>query len=213
MKLVGSGGQGRNDYGFRADGTIASGGAPQLLLPATTSRSMFVVQNLSSGALWIDFGGPRAHATLTSGVVTSITVDNAGFGYTLPPTVRFIGGFAGVTSTAAHGGYDTQQQSPTAAYGSGLKPAQAVAVLSGGAVASISIIDGGSGYTNIPYVFLHNRREDPFGCADPSVSSGSGILLGATGGSYYVNGSVCPTDPIAIYGATNSQAFTCMWLP
>jgi hypothetical protein len=212
MKLIGSGGQGRNDYGFRADGTIASGGTPQLLLPATSTRSFLVVQNLSSGSLWIDFGGPRAHATLTSGVVTSVTVDNAGFGYTLPPVVRFIGGLAGVSSTAAHAGFDTAQPAPTNAYGGG-RPAQAVAVLVGGAVSSITVTDGGTGYTNVPYVFLHNRREDPFGCADPSVSSGSGILLGANGGSYYVNGTVCPTDPVAIYGATTSQAFTCMWLP
>ena len=212
MKLVGSGGQGTPHYQFRVDGSITTGGTPQLLLPATTSRSMLVVMNISDTAMYIEFGGARAHCALTSGVVSSVTVDNAGFGYTLPPIVSFLGGYPGVTSSSAVAGADTAQPIPTAGNGGG-RPATAVAVLSTGTVGSITIQDGGAGYQCPPYVFIHNRREDPFGVADPSVNSGSGILLPANGGSYYVNGTVCTTDAIAIYCASTSKRFTAMWLP
>ena len=41
----------------------------------------------------------------------------------------------------------------------------------------------------------------------------SGFQLGPSGANYYVNGTHCPTDAIAIYGATTTQAFTCRWAP
>jgi hypothetical protein len=37
-------------------GTIATGGASQLLMPANPQRSYLFVQNLSTGDLWINFG-------------------------------------------------------------------------------------------------------------------------------------------------------------
>lgn len=209
MKLVGAGGQQTRHYGYRADGTLAAGAA-QLVLPETESRSFLYVQNLSSGDLFVEFGCARAHCALTSGAVSSVTMDNVGFGFTMPPIVTFIGGLAGTASTLAIAGADTTQPVPVAAYKG--SPAKGIAVLSGGTVASVTIQEGGSGYKNPPYVFIRNRREDPFGCADPSISSGSGILL-PTKTSITFNGTACPTDAMAIYGATPAQAFTVMWMP
>jgi hypothetical protein len=211
MILVGASGQATKHYAFRADGSITTGGTPQLLLPETETRSFFVFQNNSSAPLWLEFGCARAHATVSGGVVTAVTVDNGGFGFTLPPKIDFIGGLAGVTSTSANSGLDIAQPGPRFAYGGSL-PASAVAVLGGGAVTSITVTNGGKGYTNVPMVFLHNIKEDPFGCADPSSGSGSGVQVIANGGSYYVNGTACPTDAIAVYGANTSQKFTCMWM-
>lgn len=208
MILPGASGQATRHYGFRADGTITTGGTAQLLLPESETRSFLLVHNISTGPLYIDFGAARAHCTLTSGVVSSIVVDNGGFGYTLPPVVQFLGGLSGVSSTALNAAKDTSQPVPTAAYGG--SQASAIAVLSGGAVTSITIQSGGSGYQCPPYVFLRNQPQDPFGVA--SASATSGILLPANGGSYYVNGTACPTDAISIYGATTGQAFTCMWM-
>ncbi len=211
MKLVGAGGQSRQDYGFRADGSIAVGGTPQLVLPQTSSRSLLMIVNNSADGLWFDFGSARAHCAITSGAVSSITVDNGGFGFTHAPRVRFIGGLAGVASTLAVAGNDTAQPEPVAAYGG--RPARAVAVLSGGAVASITILDGGSGYTNPPMVFLSNAREDPFGCADPSVGSGNGVLLAPSGGGLNWNGTMCPTDQMAVWGPNANAKYFVMWAP
>lgn len=208
MKLAGSSGQ-QTHFQIRADGTITTGGTAQLALPRSGSRSFLFVQNISAGPLYLEFGSARAHCSLSSGAVSSVTVDNGGFGFTHPPSVLFIGGLAGVTSASIIAGQDLTQPAPTRSDGVGFAPASAVAVLSGNAVNSITVQSGGGGYTNPPMVFLVNAPEDPFGCATPSATSG--ILLPANGGSYYVNGTVCPIDQMAIFGATTGQAFTVAW--
>jgi hypothetical protein len=87
--------------------------------------------------------------------------------------------------------------------------ATAHAVLTGGAVSSIVIDNGGSSYLHAPFVFIFNSDLDPFGCAVPSATSG--ILL-ATGQQFVFNGTCCPTDPIAVFGATTSQSFVARWM-
>jgi len=71
--------------------------------------------------------GTKATATavLTDGVVTDVTIDEAGTGYTDTPRINFYGG------------------SPD-------DRARATVVLSGGSVSEINIIDGGSGYESVP---------------------------------------------------------------
>lgn len=217
-QLLGARDQQLRDHYFTADGTIASGNTAQLLLPERKSTSFLVVQNNSSAALWIEIGGARATATLTNDTVTSCTVTNGGFGYKLPPKVIFFGGGNGGNSLCSGVGLPTWPApgDPGFAAPRGgsvtARPAKGHAVLTSGVVTSIVIDDPGSGYLAAPYVFLENDILDPFGVADPFFgSANSGIQLGSSGGSYYVNGTHCPTDAIAIWGATTGQAFSCRW--
>lgn len=207
MLLVGTRNQATHDYGFRADGKITSGGTSQLILPEATSRSSLLFQNTSVNVMWLEFGAGRAHATLTAGAITSVTVDNAGFGYTLVPLIELFGGggqtpFVGI----AQPGFPV----PQAIYGSNFRPAKLRPVLSGSTIGSIAIDDPGVGYLVAPYVHIRNQLNDPNGCADPSVGSGSGMQLNG-GDSVNFNGTAMVTDPIAVYCATTNSTFFCLY--
>lgn len=203
MKLVGASGQFVKHPTFNASGTITTGGTAQLILPERTRCSMFMVQNISTAAMFLEIGSARATATLTSGVVTSIAITNAGFGFTVPPVVEFLGGGDSSANPNYLGAGLSGYQAPT-------NVAKAHAVLTGGAVSSIVIENGGGNYVKAPYVFIRNSENDPFGVAIPSATSG--ILLGANGGSYYVNGTAQTTDSLALFCATTSSAYTAIWM-
>lgn len=193
--------------------TGAASGAAQLILPEQVSRSMLLVQNLSDTAMYLEIGSARATAALTSGVVSSCTVTNGGFGFTVPPTIEFVGGLAGSASTFSYAGAADILAAPGSPGAPTGKSAIAHAVLTGGVVSSIVVDDGGSGYVVPPLVLMHNSRRDPFGCADPFFSSAvSGVYLAAGGGSYYINGTVCPTDSLALYCSVEAKRFTVKWM-
>ena len=204
---------------YDASGTTTAGQSI-LVLPEQVSRSMLLIQNISDTDMYLEIGPARATAALTSGAVSSVTITNGGFNYTLPPIVEFLGGATGVSSTLAVAGQANIHYSPGApgfpltAGGLPARPAQGVAVLTGGVVTSISITDGGAGYVAPPLVRMTNAPQDPFGCADAFFGSVTrGIPLFAGGGSYYVNGTVCTTDALAIYCSASSKAFTLKWMP
>src|SRR5208283_2160962 len=117
---------------YCADGTITTGGTPQLVLPQVPSRSFLKLQNLSNGPLWFEFGSARATATISGGVVTGFTITNAGFNFTNPPVVRLLGG-----GKAGNGSYlglgQPGGEAPNSTLGAG-RPAGAYAVLTTGAV-------------------------------------------------------------------------------
>jgi hypothetical protein len=219
MKLPGSSQQQIGHYLYRADGTITSGGTAQVILGRSQSRSYLYLQNNSAGPLYAEIGTGGATATLTSGVVTSVTVTNAGIGFSNAPLVRFLGG-----GNAGNGGYTGLAQPGGAGPNSVLskvgatQPVGAVAiahcVMTGSApnqtISSIVVDYGGAGYVLAPFVLIINSDLDPNGAAIPS--NGVGILLGAGGGSKEYNGTVCPTDPVAIWGPTTGQAFTFRWM-
>jgi hypothetical protein len=72
-------------------------------------------------------------------------------------------------------------------------------------VSSIVIDSPGAGYIMPPFIFLTNDATDPFGAALPSATVG--IELVPAGGSYTLNGSLCTTDAISVYGATTGATF------
>ena len=208
MLLVGARNQSKYDPLYDASGTVTTGGTAQLVLPQVPSRSFLFFQNLSTGNLLLEFGSARATATLTSGGVSSIAVTNGGFNFTKPPVVRFAGG--GYANNGAYLGLNQPGgEGPNSALKAG-RVAKAHAVLTGNAVTSIVVDDPGAGYVIAPYVFIFNSDLDPYGCAAPSATSG--MLILPSGGNLYMNGTACPTDSIAVYGATTSQAFTCKWM-
>lgn len=219
MRAPGVRGQtGMRDLTFRADGTIASATLPQMVLSEGISRSYFFFQNTSSaGTMYLEFGSARATATLTNGVVTSVAVTNAGFNFTRAPKLEFMGG--GQAATGPAGGINSsfisagQPGYPTA---TGRARAHCVMVADASGtgtlkVGSIVIDTGGSGYTKTPYVRIYNDPLDLNGCADPSVGSGSGLLL-FPGQSVYDAHMATPTDQVAVFCSTLASSFFCKYL-
>lgn len=204
MRFPGVKGQiGTRDLTYRADGTITSGTLPQLLLPEQWERSYFKFQNVSTAIMYMEFGSARAHCALTGGAVTSFTIDNAGFGFTVPPKVHFYGGGNGGNS-AVIGTGDPFGPAPN-------HPAKARAVLTAGAVTSIVIDDPGINYKAAPYVRLVNNNLDFIGCADPSVNSGSGAIIYP--GQWFTDEHLSvPTDQMALFCATATAPFFCRYL-
>ena len=206
MRLVGSGGQVRRDPLY--DATVALSGSAQLVLPVHQSRSVLILQNLSSHSMAVEIGTARAHATLTSGVVSSVTVDNAGFGFTKPPVIEFLGGGnAGNSSYLGLG--QPGGASPNSSLNAG-RPARAHAVLTTGAVSSIVVDDGGAGYVHAPFVFLYNSDLDPYGAAIPALGT-AGFLLAAGSAAVVFNGTACPTDSVSVIG-TAADVLMCKWM-
>lgn len=202
MMLPGAGGQHVPTRFFDASGTITAGGTAQLVVPSAHKRSSFVFQNLSSANMFLEFGSARATATLSSGTVASCSITNAGFGFSLPPSVRFYGGTNLQQSMPAY----TLQGLPD--WDSPSSVAKAHCVMAGSApnmtVLSITIDDPGSGYAYPPYVFLINDPRDPYGCAVPSATVGIELL---PQGSYVSNGVIQITDQISVFCATISSAY------
>lgn len=196
-----------NDHIYDASVVIGSGS--KLVLPVSKSRSFLLLQNLYSTSMWVEFGSARATCTIQSGAVSTLTITNAGFNFTIAPDVRFYGGsnagISGVPNGTFLGLGQPQYPSPS-------NIAVAHAVLSGNTVGSITLDNPGSGYTVAPMVFISNRHVDPSGVADPNYGSvNSGILLPANSAPMIWNGTACPTDAISVAG-TSGATLTCKWM-
>lgn len=227
MRLQGSGIQQRDDRLWRADGSIATGGTAQLVLGRSQSRSHLLLQNTSTGPLWFEVGTGAATCSISGGKVTSVAVTNAGLGFSFPPLVRFYGGgnafgntsYAGLAQPGAPAP-DSVASATTTVEPLGV-PARAHCVMTGSApsmtISSIVLDEsdgggpvGGAGYVIAPFVAILNSDLDPNGVAAPSA--GVGILLPPGASPLIWNGTVCPTDPVAVWGATTGQTFACRWM-
>jgi len=217
MKLVGARGQFTQDFLYRADGTILAGGAAQLVLGRSQSRSYLFFQNLSAGTLSVEIGFGGAVATITSGAVTSVAVTNAGMGYSRAPEVKFLGGGAAANNTSyvglAQPGGPSPSNASALSQAAGGRPAIGHCVMTGSApnmsISSIVIDDPGAGYAVAPYVQILGSDLDPNGGALPSATVGFVLLTGAA--PLIFQDTVVPTDPVTVWGATLGQAFTCRW--
>lgn len=188
---------------FDYSGSIATGGTPQLIVPRVLSRSYFCFENTSDTDMRITYGPATVVPTITSGVLASVAVTNAGFGYTKKPLVRILGG--GTWNPAIPSGIAAGlgAQAPTS-------QAAATAVLSSDTIGSITVDVPGSGYSNTavqrPYVWLEWDPQDPYGCKAPSATVG---FLIRPGGSMTWESSIICTEPFAVYGATTGKTFEC----
>lgn len=190
---------------FDKSGTITTGGTPQLIMPISLSRSSLIVQNISDTNMFVEFGGARATATITSGSITGFTITNSGFNYTRAPQVILYGGGNtgnNLANSSFLGGNLPDYPAP-----SNIASAHCVMTGSPGnlSVASITIDNPGSGYAIAPYVYLLNDPLDPYGSATPSATSGVELL---PQGSVTFNGPVCSTDQAAIFCASTGKGFT-----
>lgn len=180
-------------------GTIAAGGTAQLVLPIQMTRSYLLFQNISDTNMTVGIGGATATASITNGVVTSVSVANGGIGYTYAPEVKFYGGISDTMAMTGGLGVGASGNAPG-------NRAVAIAALSGTAVNTIAVSDGGSGYLVAPYVYLQNDWRDPYGAFAPSATAGIQLL---PGGSLVYESSIVPTDQISVFCATTGKAFTC----
>lgn len=209
MKLIGSGNQVRQDDLYDASGSITTGGTAQLILPQSKARSYLYLQNNGPDDLWVEIGPPRATAVLTSGVVTSVTVNNAGMRFTYPPLILFEGG-----GPENGNGLDLGLGQPLGVSPNNVATAHAVMTGSAGArsISSIAIDNGGSGYAVAPYVQIINDPKDPYGAAVPSLGNAGAFFLSATMMPLVFNGTTCPTSAISVYGAVTGTKFTVKYL-
>jgi hypothetical protein len=173
--------------------------------------------------MYVEIGTGQATASLTGGAVSSVSVVNAGFGFSKPPLVRFFGG-GNAWGNTSYTGLAQPGGAPPNSVASSTKTVQplgagaiAHCVMTGSApnmsIASITVDYGGAGYIIAPYVQILNSDLDPNGAAAPAV--GVGILLTAGGGPgsfVKYDATVCPTDPVALYCAASGQPFTCRWM-
>lgn len=174
-------------------GTITTGGAAQLVLVQQLRRLSLSIWNTSAANMTVGIGPPRPTANLTGSTVSSVTVGNAGIGYTVPPVVRFLGGIV-------DGDYQTAPSHPAAAH----------ATLSGTGIGSITIDDPGTGYAVAPLVYLENPIIGPFGklgggCFLPSITAGIPL---PPGWQLNFEGSILvPASALAVWGTNTSDAF------
>lgn len=184
-------------------------GSAQLVLGASASRSLLLLQNIGTHAMNVEIGAGAAHATLSTGSVSSITVDNAGFGYTIAPSVILYGG--GSSNNPALVAYvgSTQPNTPAPQ-----NPATAHAVMSGSAgaltIASITVDNPGSGYDIAPYVLIVNNVMDPNGAATVTASTGL-VLPASMTAPLKFDATCCPTEPISVIG-TAADRLICRWM-
>lgn len=96
MGAIGSGALGDGS------GTITAGGTSQQVFPADTGRQYLLIQNVSDGDLWVNFGiaavvGQPSIKLLASG---SLEFSSAGTGVVPTSTVNIIGATTGKAFTA-----------------------------------------------------------------------------------------------------------------
>lgn len=205
MRIPGIGEQSNLIPRFRADGIIAAGGTPQLVLPRAAPRSSWVIQNkaTSTGVLTIEYGCARATATISGGVVTGCTVTNAGFGFAYAPLIEFLGGSNLGNGRFLGCGYPGQNAPSRIARAHCVMAADGLGT-GGLKVNSIVIDDPGASYAAAPYVQLLNDGNDPLGCARPAAASGFDLYPGQ---SWYEAHSVVATESVAVFSPTTNDAY------
>lgn len=184
-------------------GSITTGATVQALLPQQLGRVVFYFENTSAALLSIYIGPPPVTVTVSGGAVTAVTVADNGSNWLVAPQVVLMGGiFAGNTSD--------RPGSPNMLLTSGAWPgqvAQVQATLSGSALSTFNIVNGGSGYKVAPTAKLVNPM--PLlgaGAGTPSATVGFTV---AAGGSLSFEHTFCPTSAMNIFGGTTGQTFTC----
>ena len=161
--------------------------------------------------------GATATATVVGGIVVNVEIINGGSGYTSPPAISFTGGggsgasatatvtgigtIVGVNLTSVGTGYTTAPTVNISGTGSG---ATAQAVLAPTGVASVIVVNGGSGFTSVPLLTI----EGGGGAGATAVAVLTGTSVAAinvtAGGSYasapnisFTGGGNNPTLPTA----------------
>ena len=218
--LVGARNQNAPDDVYAMTITVGSGGGSYLVLPRSRNRSFLEISS-PSGVGYVSVGAGEATATISGGAVTAITVVDGGFNYTLPPTIRLLGGgneanptFIGATANPDYlAPGSTAGAQPNGFASTGGFPATAAATITSGAISAITVLTGGSGYVTAPFVQIVNNPNDPNGCANPFRGSVPTGRVVTSGNPLYYSGTGVPTSAIGLYCATSGSVFLIKWLP
>jgi hypothetical protein len=166
IKIIGGGGSGAVATATVAAGAITainvsnSGigftGPPAITITSGVTNTTSLVGGTGYVAANTQFtisGGGGSGATITpitgSGIITSLTITNAGSGYINTPTITITSGITGTTSVVGGSGY-TNGTYPLSISGGGGSGCTGTFNISSGGLASITIVDAGTGYTSAP---------------------------------------------------------------
>ncbi len=213
--------------GVTISGGVGTGGAQATATLGLTAESFMItsgdVRYSTAPTVVISGGGsPSTTATATAnldinGLVTGITITDMGVGYTSAPALAFNGGtvLSGTVPPTAVGNQwwfavstlvktsnGSYSAIPTLAYINEAAPllqATATAVLTGGAVSSITLTNAGTGYLSTPTVTISGGTfVNPATATATATLSGStvaNVTLSATGAGYLSPPTVTLSDP------------------
>ena len=156
--------------------------------------------NSTAGVVFSGGGGgsgAAASTTITNGVITGLTLNNGGAGYTSAPAVSFTGVGTGAAATANFAGTVTSLNLTAPGSGYASAPivtisgdgtgATATAAVTGG-VTGASITAPGTGYTSAPIVTISGDGSGA--TAHAAVTGGVSSIAVALGGSGYTTAAV-----------------------
>jgi len=126
--------------------------------------------------------------TVSAGVITALTITNAGSGYLSTPTITITSGVTGSTNLVVGSGYTngTYNLIITGGGGSGCT---GTFTISGGVLSSISILSAGTGYTSAPTFSFANAPNGTGAGATAVIGTGaSATAVIGTGVSAVVGG-------------------------
>ena len=160
--------------------------------------------------------GEDLRATTSTGVVSQLIIQNNGSGYTVAPTISFIGDGTGAAATALLGttavssatitaGGSGYTSAPTVTFsGGGGTGAEANAILAGTSIESIAVTSGGTGYTVAPSIIFSGGGGGTGAEATAVLSTASIASIGvSTGGTGYTS---APTVTFSGGGGTGATA-------
>ena len=125
--------------------------------------------------------------TIGSGIITALTITNAGSGYFNTPTITITSGITGTTSIVGGSGY-TNGTFNLDISGGGGSGCTGTFTIAGNILSSITITNAGTGYTSAPTLSFDNAGGTG---ASATATLGTGASVTAvvgTGASAYVSG-------------------------
>jgi hypothetical protein len=116
--------------------------------------------------------GATASFTVSGGAITSITVTNSGVGYTNYASVVITSGITNTSNIVAGSGYTNGTYNLIISGGGG-SGASGTFTITGGGLASITIVNAGTGYTSAPTLSFTNAPGGSGASATAVIGSGA----------------------------------------
>ena len=205
INITGGGG-----YGATATYTVAGGAISTVTLTnagfgytsvpnISISSSVHNISNLVGGTGYVAAntqitvsGGGGSGTIITpitrSGVITLLMITNSDQGYITTPTITITSGITGTSNLLGGSGY-TNGTYPLGISGGGGSGCTGTFTISSGGLASITIVDAGTGYTSAPTLSFDGAGPGTGASATATLGTGaSATAVIGTGASIAVNG-------------------------
>jgi hypothetical protein len=125
--------------------------------------------------------------TIGSGIITALTITNAGSGYFNTPTITITSGITGTTSIVGGSGY-TNGTFNLGISGGGGSGCTGTFTIAGNILSSITITNAGTGYTSAPTLSFPNAGGTGASATATLGTGASATAVVGTGASAYVSG-------------------------